>query len=353
MLRKIFSPLLILLIFSSCSKEKPEIRILSEQNHDGTYLVKWETFPSIAGTVKIYPSANSDSFDLGKTAVEGKDIASGYAVVNSLPECPRTYYKLVFNNKYSVVTTARTVPMEMLFNFRDLGGYNNKENRQIKWGKVYRSSSIGRATKHDVSTLKQLGIKTIIDLRAEQTVIQYPSQFEAEQIHNYPFRGNRYNVFFDQVLSGEMKKKDILDHLQKLFYFFAENNSDYLIQIFDILLDESNYPVVISCSLGKDRAAMVTAIILAALDVNDSTIISDYLLSNDLIDYHSQAENASQFDAQIQENLTALFSAHRETIIYTLEKLKEDFGSIDNYLQQELNLTPEKRAKLKDLLLYP
>jgi Protein tyrosine/serine phosphatase len=350
---KNFTPILFLIILiSSCSKENPEIRTLSSLTNNDEYLIKWETFPQIKGEVKIFSSLCPETFDPKSEPILKENTTAGVVLVPPYTEGKRSYYKLIFNNKYSTITTDRVIHSKTIFNFRDLGGYNTCNNDQIKWGKIYRSGSLYNASPQDIDIINELGIKTIVDLRLDADLSWYAYLFNNVNIINLPFRGNKDNVFFDQILSGKMTREDILKYLQDFIYFIVENNPDYLEQVFDILLDEANYPIVFSCPLGKDRTAVVSAIILAALNVDQSLIIEDYLLSNDLIDYYSQIQGIEMFDTQTQETFTALFSAHREVMNYTFERISEDFGSLENYLKNELKLTPEKRNKLKEILLY-
>jgi protein-tyrosine phosphatase len=319
---------------------------------NGTYLIKWETFPHIDGTVQIYESNRPDSFNLD-IPVSEQNIREGYKRVLAMHTFARTYFKLVFNKKYSVITANRELNMQGIFNFRDLGGYNNNANKQIQWGKLYRSGSLSMATQADIALLNKLGIETIIDLRTEKESFFSPNKFKAPQVYNLPLRGNPHNLFFDEILSQKMKREDILAYDQDLFSFLLENNTDYFIKLFDILLEEKNYPAVIYCSLGKDRTAIASALILAALNVNEDIILDDYLLSNNLINFHSLVQNADVYPMEVQETITALFRAHKETINYSLDLIKDNFGSVDNYFEKELNLTHKKREKLKSLLLYP
>ena len=149
-----------------------------------------------------------------------------------------------------------------------------------------------------------------------------------------------------------MTRTDILLYDQNVINFILENNSDYFIKMFDILLNENNYPVVIYCYLGKDRAAIASALILSVLDVDYNLIIDDYLMSNNLIEYNSLVANADMYSYEVQETITALFSAHRESIKNSFDVLKEHYGSVDNYLEKELGLNARKKEKLKNLLLY-
>jgi protein-tyrosine phosphatase len=122
--------------------------------------------------------------------------------------------------------------------------------------------------------------------------------------------------------------------------------------MFDILLDENNYPLVFFCSLGKDRTAIVAALILTALGIDRETILNDYLLSNDLIDYYALVKNIGSFTPQVEETIMALYGSNREYLIYALDQIEKDYTSMQNYLEKELNLNYKKREKLKEILLY-
>jgi protein-tyrosine phosphatase len=233
-----------------------------------------------------------------------------------------------------------------------MGGYPNKNKQQTQWGKLYRSGTLALANIYDVRILNQLKIKTIIDFRTERDSYSHPLKYQTEQVFNFPLRGNNYNAFFDKILSEKMKRGDVIVYSQDVVSFLLENNSDYFIKMFDILLDENNYPIIFFCSLGKDRSAVAAALILSALDVDRETIFNDYLLSNDLINFPALVKNADLFKPQVQETITALFSANKEFLAYALDRVEKDYGSMQNYLEKELKLTSKKREKLKSLLLY-
>ncbi|GHV55622.1 tyrosine phosphatase [Bacteroidia bacterium] len=349
MSKKLLFPFLCLTLTIGCTKEEPKISAACELMSNGTFLIKWETFPPMEGTVKVYESDRPDSFNLASLVFE-QNIQAGYRSV--LPSISsRPYFKLVFNRKYSTIVSERTIPTQGIFNFRDLGGYYNRFNKQIKWGKIYRSGSLGRTTGYDRQVLAGLHLETLIDLRTEQESFSYPNKLKTPQVYNLPLRGNGHDSFFDEILSRKMQLPDILDYDRDIFSFMLENNTDYFIRMFDVLLDEKNYPVVVSCFLGKDRTAIASALILAALDVDEETIYEDYLLSNTLIDYHALVRNADSYTLDIQQTITALFSAHTETIRNAFETIRNNYGSVNHYLEKELHLTNKKREKLKSILL--
>jgi protein-tyrosine phosphatase len=354
MLKKFPLPVLTFLLFSFCSEEKPDIRVVCE-NSGGNYRIKWETLPPMKGTVSIYESINPDSFDI-QSPLAIVNISDGFKDVFALRNLRRSYFKLVFNHKYSVITAERTVPMQQLSNFRDFGGYYNENNLQTQWGKLYRSSSLYNANTMDMKFLDALRIKTVIDLRSENDRFKYPYRYKAAQTFNLPLRENPRLTFFfyDRILSKKMRKNDVIIAHQDNLSYVMEHNMDYFEQMFDILADKTNYPVVFSCSLGKDKTGVAAALILSALGIDREQVISDFLLSNQLIDYDSILPDPEVYfsDVDVQETMTAMLSAHQEVITYILDRVVKQYGSMDNFLENELKLNPQKRAKLKEIMLY-
>lgn len=347
-------PLLALtsLFFSFCTQEKPDIRVICE-NSGGNYRVKWETLPPMKGTVSIYESNNPDSFNV-QSLLATVNISDGFKDVFAISNLNRSYFKLIFNNKYSVITAERALPMQQLTNFRDFGGYYNDNNLQTQWGKLYRSPSLNYATKTDMKFLDALKIKTVIDLRSDNDRLKHPYKYKATQTISLPLRESSSPIFADKILSKQMKKNDVLIGQQDNLSFVMENNADQFEQMFDILTDETNYPIVISCDLGKDKTGVASALILAALGVDRDQIISDFLLSNELINYDLVVPNLEIYfsDADVQETMTTMLSANQEVITYVIDQVAKQHDSMDKFLENEIKLTPQKRAKLKEIMLY-
>jgi len=337
-------------LLSGCQRKQTQINAVCDLMPNGTFLIKWETFPPLKGMVKAYESNNPDSFDT-KLPIFEQPVDIGYKSVLAQSH-KRYYFKLVFDNKEEIVVAERNLPMQGVLNFRDLGGYQTKDKRQIRWGKIYHSSALSMTTAYDRSVFKNIGIETVMDFRTEREREFAPNHFYASQSHNLPLRGNRHDVYFDEILSHRISADEILAYDRDLFAFLWENNNDYFIQMFDVLLDEKNYPIVLSCFFGKDRSAIASALILIALDVEKEIIIEDFLYYNQILDLNKIVKNANVFNFEIQEAITALYSEHRETIEHTFDIIKSNYGSMDNYLEKALGLTAKKREKLKNILLY-
>ena len=64
----------------------------------------------------------------------------------------------------------RHYPFEGCFNFRDIGGYKNKEGRRVK-RTLFSNRQARRMTQKDLIQLKDLKIKTQIDLRKSEEIL--------------------------------------------------------------------------------------------------------------------------------------------------------------------------------------
>ena len=50
----------------------------------------------------------------------------------------------------------RLIPLKQAMNFRDLGGYQNRQGKSVRWGRVFRADSLSYLDDHDRSILKEL-----------------------------------------------------------------------------------------------------------------------------------------------------------------------------------------------------
>jgi protein-tyrosine phosphatase len=171
-----------------------------------------------------------------------------------------------------------------VLNFRDIGGIPGIDGRSLRKGIIYRSANPDRITRKDIRNLYNLGIRTIIDLRAPYEyrkrkkvienveVISMPLDFEKktrEKLYPYLFRRNSEEKISE--ISNSLYV-DIIDGAGEVFRQFAE-----------ILLSPGRSPVLIHCQAGKDRTGIITALIPLRMGVEREIIVRDYLKSNDAL----------------------------------------------------------------------
>ncbi|MCP9610611.1 tyrosine-protein phosphatase [Coprobacter tertius] len=343
---------LLFLTFVSCRSTPPEIEVVCESDENFEYILKWDVYPQTEGNVKIYTSVNPDKFDIQSPPLAECPISDGSVRVTAGKNMMRHYFLLCFDHKYDKIVGIRAPKLNYIQNFRDLGGYETQQKKYIRWGKIFRSGSLDSLDYLSSRRLNLMGIRTLIDFRTTDKFRTPPGSIQLENVINLPVNTPCSYVIRDKVHNNELRRGDAIIYMQDFYMEISQHSKSAFRSMFNQLLVEDNYPVVLSSRYGKDQVGFAVALILCALDVPKQQIIDDYLLSNDLVDKRVCDIDPTNLSYDVQEAITIFMSADQRFLSYTLEKLRKEYGSINKYLEQELGLTPEKRHKLQHILLY-
>lgn len=325
---------------------------MAEKNKDGDLLLKWEVSPDQEGNINIY-SSQSDSDISSFIPIKTSNITDQVTVINPLSPDIREFYILKTTSAYSGIVANRIIEMSNIKNFRDVGGYFTRNDQQVRWGKIFRSGDLSSATLYDQERIRRLNIKTIIDFRSDKTTKRYPilvhPNIRKISLPIIPMDDEKINEMMDDE---NLTRSDAIRNVQDSYIRIIENYKNKFAEMFNILIDKNNYPVLLSGSLGKDRVGLASFFILYALEIPQNVIIDDYLLSRQTVDILKIAENMKTKPEYFQEAVTALMSVNPAYINYTIDYINQKYGSIDNYLEKELKLTSGKKFLLQKYLLY-
>lgn len=343
--------LIFVLVFLSSCASTVKITSVVEKNKEGDFLLKWEVSPDQEGHIDIY-SAMSDSALSNFVPVKTSQITDQFAIFSPTGAGIREYFFLKTGNATSGIIANRIIEMNNIKNFRDIGGYFTINNEQIRWGRIYRSGDLSSANIFDKERIKRLGIKTVVDFRSRENAQLYPNKLGNDiRIISLPMSMGMDTVN-QKIEKGNFSRSDAIKYIQDMYVGIVEDYKQEFAELFDILIDESNYPILLSGALGKDRVGLASYFILYSLGVPDYTLEEEYMLSNNTIDITKVVENAEGYPEYIQEALTAVLTVNQAYLNYTLDHLREKYGSIDNFLQKELRVTNGKKNILRKILLY-
>lgn len=342
---------LLLMILNACASAV-KITSVVEKNKEGDFLLKWEVSPDQEGNIDIYSSLSDNSLD-DFTPVTSTRITDQVMLVNPTGSGLREYFILRTAGAFSGIVANRIIDMNSIKNFRDIGGYFTHDNRQIKWGQIYRSGDLSSATLYDQERIRRLNIKTVIDFRSERTARNYPvllhQSIRKISLPLTPMDGEKLDELTN---SQNFDRSAAIRYVQESYVDIVEKHKPEFAEMFDILTNESNYPVVITGSLGKDGVGIATYLILYALGVSENTLEQDYMLSNKNIDPTKAMIDARNLPEPMQEAVTAMLSVNRAYLNYAIEHINQIYGSVDNYLEKELRVTSGKKMLLRKYLLY-
>ena len=206
----------------------------------------------------------------------------------------------------------RIVHVDGVRHFRDLGGYAVTPDGTTRWKRLYRSATLDGITWRGLVTLRELGIRTVIDLRhdAERNttvyeplatmgirIVQFPLSLthesrigDADLLHSDPILTRVFTRILDQSIheawtNQRMKRalsvaSVLVSHtLGNLYLDLINSQKTVLSTVVEQLCDDSNLPAVMHCARGRDRTGVVSALILSGLGVLRRHVTEDYLLS--------------------------------------------------------------------------
>lgn len=274
----------------------------------------------------------------------------------------RSYFILKYNTTYKILGET-ILPLETIYNFRDLGGIKINNNKRIRWGIFYRSAQITNPSTEDLEYINSLGLKTILDYRSKGEVNKNPDiKIEGAKYFNISAMPtldkieNNMDLFSFLKYNDDIKKiGDPVDFLCEAYRKMAFNSKAYR-ELMLSLQDTSTIPLVQHCTSGKDRTGVGSALILLALGVKEEDVIKDYMKSNKYIKVINEKLKKSLSEVGSGEDVETVFDLLMEVRPIYMESLldgiKEKYTTIDNYFEKEYRLTKEKRQMLQDIYSY-
>lgn len=246
-----------------------------------------------------------------------------------------------------------------MINFRDIGGYKSSDGRVVKKGLFFRSANLVNLSKNDLQMLKDLNIKTIFDFRDESEILSSPSDI-VENI-NYiripampQLKSNIAQLgSIKEMMENMFDKNNAFELLKEAYYNLPVNTPAYK-ELVKLMQNDSNLPILMHCTAGKDRTGVGSAIILMILGVNRSSIVEDYLKSNqsakdsinEILSVQPELKNVPK------DKLKYIFGVNETYINEVFKRIDTDFDSTEDYLLKEFNLTKDDIKNLQSKYLY-
>lgn len=370
-MRTILPSLAMVLALAACSEQVTETvaligAVTAEHGESANdYTITWDGGAPVTIKVSTTP---------GFAAGEGETIGTfegGSASWSAEGDPARRYFRLTAESGESEEVAVRLLPLEGGRNFRDLGGYETQDGKTVKWGRVYRSGVMSGLTDGDYEYLSDLGISTVCDFREEDERKSEPTDWRAGEIEYMTFapppedEEGASNPMFAVFQNPEATPEDVRQAMAAGYPGIAEGEDEGYTAMFDQLA-AGNIPLAFNCSAGKDRAGTAAAMVLTALGVPRETVVEDYALSDDYVDYMAEfmgdearakaaeegEESPYAFLMKLPPEMVApLMESNPIYIETTLDAMTEKHGSVLAYIQAEFDVTDEELTAIRSQLL--
>ena len=325
-----------------------------ERENDNSLFINWG---SVEKSVQVYWSTFPEGIEENGQLLTIVTDASSVTIKDPNPAM-RVYFRLVTNKGERITVAERRLPLQGAFNFRDLGGYETKDGRVVKWGKLYRSEELAGLTEEDIRYIHNSGLKTVCDYRTDFEVNHKPNP-EMQDVRQFSLpvmqdlaKDLNINEFFRLGDLSVLGKPG--EYLVQMNRDFVTGNEAF-VTFLELIQDASNLPLLNHCTAGKDRTGFASALLLLLLGVPEETVMQDYLLSNGFREQLNEKIMAF-LGAQLQDEtsiaiLSAMFEARVEYLQAAFDEIHNVYGSVDQYAEKGIGLTKEKLDNLRDLLL--
>lgn len=216
------------------------------------------------------------------------------------------------------------LPLEHAVNARDLGGYAC-DGGVTRFRAFIRSDALDRLDDKDASFLEAYGIRTVIDLRSPEEVTAVPDSDGVKAFADY------FNI---PIIDG--KEADITTLLeqphdtmiQNMYISKLKNKQPALAKVIKATAEAREGGVLFHCAVGKDRTGIIAALLLGAVGVSYSDILSNYEITHTYIRKHPRIAE----ELRTKKIPEAFIRSDKEYLEHGLKYLDES-GGIQGYLK--------------------
>jgi len=254
----------------------------------------------------------------------------------------------------------RHLALEGAPNFRDLGGYETRDGRSVKWGRLYRSDNLAHLTDEDLEKVGRLGIQLVCDFRAQAEKASEPDRLPAADPPDVAALEIGAESFVvkdlrERIQSGDLEGLDLRGMLIEGNRQFATTYAPQYAAMFERIAKPENLPALVHCTAGKDRAGFASAMILSVLGVPRETVMADFLLTNHYTAAATERrlmmiELFSLFRAD-GDALRPLFGVEPAYLDAAFEAIEQRYGDFDTYRREALGLDDAEVEAFRTLLL--
>lgn len=227
-----------------------------------------------------------------------------------------------------------------VLNFRDTGGLPAH-------GGVSRSGVLFRSgmpwVPDSPTALQRIGIRRIVDLRDDDELIHAPVPASVlVDVVRVPLFAGSVDSFFSENIT-----------LAQLYASIVDESADRVVEVVRAVL--ADQPVLVHCTVGKDRTGVTVALMLAAAGVEEDAVVADYARTETLLPVARNRAVVAYLKRMLPDATTIEELATRSpaAVMSTLlADLRSRYGAPVEFLRAH-GLGDDEIAELRRILIAP
>lgn len=276
--------------------------------------------------------------------------------------------------KNLVTEEGQTLNMRSISNARELGGYQTIDGKTVRKGVLLRTGALTDISQEDAEALiERYNLAAIIDLRAGYELEEDPEPV-VSGVAQYNFR-----IMDEQMMAQRaagiadlltdpnadpvkrmtaILEAGVISDQMYVEFLQGQTGKAGFRDFFRVLLETPEGSSVLwHCTNGKDRTGVAAMLLLGVLNVDEETIMDDFMLTNAFFteEISAMREQLSQYikdEAMLDELLVTGRGVYAPYMRNAIDYIKENYGDIPSYVKTELGLTDEDIAKLQTLYTW-
>lgn len=246
--------------------------------------------------------------------------------------------------------------------FRDLGGIEACDGRRLRGGRVFRAGDLMSPAGDEAEAIRRLGLRRVFDLRSAVERTRQPSAWAefsgARAVScdvNTDVRSGHADLL--RLLAEDAGEEGAREMMLHTYRNFSAGFAGQLRILFDALLDDEGLPLLLHCTAGKDRTGFACAMVLHALGVDEEQIFDDYLATGDVLVGGPLADRMRDLLAEFigrppsVRAIDLIMGVRREFLETAFAAIRDEYGSIDRFLEQAGGMDASRREALRQRLL--
>lgn len=256
----------------------------------------------------------------------------------------------------------RILTLEGIHNFRDFGGYPVAGGGRLRSGRLWRSGQHHGATDADLTQVAALGLTAVYDLRTDQERGLHPCRRPAgfaATVHCAP-SPSLQNAPHLAAARTPQRQRDAasaragMRRVYGTMIFRPELTAMIGRMLTDLAAGEE--AILVNCMAGKDRTGIAVAALHLVAGVHHDDIVADYLLTNTAGNIEARIRAGGETIKAVtgavdEEVLHVLMGVEAEYLEAAFAAMREERGSEDAWLEQDVGVDAALRARLREKLV--